>query len=95
MLRLVANCCYFRCHKIDWPQTYTSCWGGSGVTLVNLREYRPLTVALLPSVFLDAPMRGHAIKPDAVALAALQKLDFSPSRLSYNADAQIVGRSNP
>ena len=40
-------------------------------------------------------MRGHAIKPDAVALAALQKLDFSPSRLSYNADAQIVGRSNP
>ena len=40
-------------------------------------------------------MRGHALKPDAMALAAQQKLDFSPSGFSYNADAQIVGRSNP
>ncbi len=51
--------------------------------------------ALLPSVFLAAPMRGYALKPDAMTLAALQKLDFSPSGFSYNADAQIVGRSNP
>jgi hypothetical protein len=40
-------------------------------------------------------MRGYALKPDAMTLAALQKLDFSPSGFSYNADAQIVGRSNP
>ena len=34
--------------------------------------------ALLPSVFLDAPMRGYAFKPDAAALATLQKTGFQP-----------------
>ncbi len=51
--------------------------------------------ALLPSVFLDAPMRGHAFKPDAAALAALQKLDSSPSDRSYNQMPKTRKRSNP
>jgi hypothetical protein len=34
--------------------------------------------ALLPSVFLAAPMRGYALKPDAMILAALQKTGFQP-----------------